>query len=80
MSHLAHHETSENRPTPAPIPHELRRTDTDPRAARRAERQVATMFALSAVFAILFVVSYVTIDPTAEMGLPGIGTTDGHDS
>ena len=75
MSDVVHHETSENRPTPAPIPHELRRTDIDARAARRAERQVATMFGLSALFAILFVVSFVAIDPEFEMGLPVIGTT-----
>ena len=75
VSDVVHHETSENRPAPAPVPHALRRTDIDVRAAKRAERQVAIMFALSALFAVLFVVSYVAIDPTAEIGLPVIGTT-----
>jgi quinol---cytochrome c reductase iron-sulfur subunit len=39
-------------------PHEPRPTDVDPHAERRAERQVATLFGLSSVFAVLFVVSY----------------------
>ena len=38
--------------------HEWRPTDVDDRAEKRAERQVATMFGLSAVCAVLFVVSY----------------------
>jgi len=43
-------------------PHEPRPTDVDPHAERRAERQVATLFGLSTVFAILFVVSYFAFD------------------
>jgi len=39
-------------------PHQPRPTDIDAKAERRAERQVATMFGLSSVFAILCVVSY----------------------
>src|SRR5690606_18252825 len=42
--------------------HEWRPTDVDERAARRAERQVATFFGLSAVFAVLFVVAYFTFE------------------
>ena len=38
--------------------HEPRPTDVDPIAERRAERQVATMFGLSAVFCVLFCVAY----------------------
>ncbi|QIG42515.1 Rieske (2Fe-2S) protein [Nocardioides anomalus] len=38
--------------------HTWRPTDVDPQAERRAERQVAALFGLSAVFAVLFVVSY----------------------
>jgi ubiquinol-cytochrome c reductase iron-sulfur subunit len=55
--------------------HVHRRTDVDPRAARRAERQVATMFGLSMVFIVLFVVAFVAIDPKAVIntGIPGIG-------
>jgi ubiquinol-cytochrome c reductase iron-sulfur subunit len=47
-----------------------RRTDTDIRAARRAERQVATMFGLSAVSTIAFVVCFVTIDIDDQMTIP----------
>ncbi len=43
-------------------PHEPRPTDVDPHAERRAERQVATLFGLSTLFAILFVVSYFVFD------------------
>ncbi|WP_167288583.1 Rieske 2Fe-2S domain-containing protein [Nocardioides seonyuensis] len=43
-------------------PHTWRPTDVDPKAERRAERQVATMFGLSMVFVILFLVAYFTLD------------------
>ena len=39
--------------------HQWRPTDVDPTAEKRAERQIATLFGLSAVCAVLFVVSYV---------------------
>jgi ubiquinol-cytochrome c reductase iron-sulfur subunit len=42
--------------------HHWRPTDVDPKAERRAERQVATLFGLSAVCAVLFVVSYFVFD------------------
>ncbi len=58
----------------ADIPHKPRATDTDPKAARRAERQVATMFVLSMVFVVLFVVAYVTIDPNAIVYIPVLGS------
>ncbi|MDP3968954.1 MAG: Rieske 2Fe-2S domain-containing protein [Nocardioides sp.] len=38
--------------------HQPRPTDIDPKAAKRAERQVASLFLLSIVFAFLFVVAY----------------------
>ncbi len=44
---------------PAHVP---RPTDIDEAAERRAERQVAGMFGLSAVFAVLFVVAYLVLD------------------
>lgn len=44
---------------PAHLP---RPTDVDPKAERRAERQVAAMFIASMVCAILFVVTYYTFD------------------
>lgn len=45
--------------------HLPRPTDVDPAAAKRAERQVATLFGLSSVFAVLFCVAYFAIDPRA---------------
>lgn len=55
------------------IPHTPRLTDTDPKAARRAERQVATMFILSMVFVMLFVVAFVAIDGRADVYIPVLG-------
>ncbi len=42
--------------------HTWRPTDVDPLLERRAERQIALMFGLSAVCAVLFVVAYVTLE------------------
>jgi ubiquinol-cytochrome c reductase iron-sulfur subunit len=42
-------------------PHRLRLTDVDPKAARRAERQVATLFGLSALGTLLTLVVYFTV-------------------
>lgn len=75
MNQLESHDSNPHRPPLAPIPHVLRRTDVDARAAKRAERQVAAMFAGSAGMAVLFVVSFVLVDPTYRIGLPVIGTT-----
>jgi len=57
----------------AQIPHQLRVTDTDPKAARRAERQVAAMFALSMVFIMAFLVAYIMIDKAAVVYIPVLG-------
>ncbi|MGA1099076.1 MAG: Rieske 2Fe-2S domain-containing protein [Candidatus Nanopelagicales bacterium] len=57
------------------INHYPRRTDIDPKAAKRAERQVATMFGLSALFTILFIVAYVAIPSSARISLPVFGVT-----
>jgi ubiquinol-cytochrome c reductase iron-sulfur subunit len=51
--------------------HTWRPTDVDPRAEKRAERQVAGFFLLSMLCAVLFLVSYFTFD---------IGASDEHDS
>jgi ubiquinol-cytochrome c reductase iron-sulfur subunit len=73
------HGTHENRPAKlgysplADVEHRPRVTDTDPKAARRAERQVATMFLLSMLLVVLFVVAYVTIDPRATLYVPVFG-------
>lgn len=55
--------------------HVHRRADVDPKAARRAERQVATMFILSVVSGIAAMVSYVVFDTTDVVWLPIIGDT-----
>ncbi len=57
----------------ADIPHKPRATDTDPKAARRAERQVASMFLLSMLFVALFVVAYIAIDKTSVVYIPVMG-------
>ncbi len=74
-----HSELTAAKPAADPIPdpglheHTPRPTDVDHAAAKRAERQVATMFGLSSVFAILFVVAYFAFDignnPTVIWGL-----------
>ena len=52
--------------------HQPRPTDVDEHAERRAERQIATMFGLSSVFTILFVVAYFAFkvgpNPTTILG------------
>jgi ubiquinol-cytochrome c reductase iron-sulfur subunit len=52
--------------------HQWRPTDVDPKAEKRAERQVAMLFGLSALCTILFVVSYVVFgvgdDPDVVAG------------
>src|SRR5262249_45143914 len=42
--------------------HVWRPTDVDPHAERRAERQVATLFGLSTICVVLFVISYFVFD------------------
>lgn len=54
--------------------HEPRRTDIDPRAANRAERQVAGLFTLSSLLTIAFIVCFVTIDKDDTMYVLGLGT------
>ncbi len=48
-------------PNPGMPEHHWRPTDVDPKAERRAERQVATLFGLSMVCTVLFVVAYFTL-------------------
>ncbi len=50
-----------------------RRTDVDPRAAKRAERQVAAAFGLSAVLFLLAVAAYVLIPVDAGLQVPLLG-------
>ena len=46
-------------------PHEVRLTDVDEAAAKRAERQVATMFGLATVLTLAFVVAYLVVPKNA---------------
>jgi len=56
------------------LPHHTpRRTDLDERTAKRAERQVATLFGLSTLATIGFVVSFVTIPPSDDLRVIGLG-------
>ena len=71
MSHDEHlpqvsHETArtpeEPIANPGLPPHRPRPTDVDPKAEKRAERQVATLFGLSALCTVIFFVCYFTLD------------------
>jgi ubiquinol-cytochrome c reductase iron-sulfur subunit len=57
-SHVPAHREAEPIPDPGLPPHTWRPTDVDPRAEKRAERQIAAMFIAAMVFAVLFVVAY----------------------
>jgi ubiquinol-cytochrome c reductase iron-sulfur subunit len=57
----------------ATVAHHPRRTDVDPRAAKRAERQVATMFVLAALLILSSVVAYVVIPVDAGVNVPFLG-------
>ncbi len=48
--------------------HVYRRSDIDPKAASRREREVATFFGLSTLGTLLFVVAYFAIKPVGETG------------
>jgi ubiquinol-cytochrome c reductase iron-sulfur subunit len=48
--------------------HHWRPTDVDPHAEKRAERQVATLFTLSAICTVLFVVSYFAVGKDDTIG------------
>jgi ubiquinol-cytochrome c reductase iron-sulfur subunit len=48
-------------PDPGMPPHLPRLSDTDPKAAKRAERQIATMFGIAALGSILFVGAYLAL-------------------
>lgn len=58
--------------------HVHRKADTDPIAAKRAERQVAILFLISALGTLLFIFSYVGIDQDQLIFLPILGTTNAH--
>jgi ubiquinol-cytochrome c reductase iron-sulfur subunit len=58
---------------PGLSPHVYRLADHDELAARRAERQVATLFAISMVATVIFLVAYFAIDQNTYQFIPGIG-------
>lgn len=58
--------------------HELRRADIDPKAAKRAEIQVATMFGLSALSILGSIVAYIVVPNTPTLALPGLGFVNGN--
>jgi ubiquinol-cytochrome c reductase iron-sulfur subunit len=62
-------------PNPGLPPHVPRMADLDEKAAKRAERQVTTLFGLSSLATIVFVVAYFAIDPERGVFLPGLGET-----
>ena len=59
-------------------PHVHRKADTDPVAAKQAERQVAILFSLSAFGTILFIVSYIAIPDDIFVFIPVMGSTNAH--
>ena len=58
--------------------HVHRKADSDPAAAKRAERQVAILFALSALGTILFIITYLKVPLSEFIFLPILGTTNAH--
>lgn len=56
--------------------HQHRRADIDPRAAKRAERQVAIMFGLSMVLIVGFIVAYIKVPNTMLLSMPVFGTVN----
>jgi ubiquinol-cytochrome c reductase iron-sulfur subunit len=58
--------------------HVHRRTDTDPQAAKRAERQIAILFSLSAVGTLLLIFSYIFISDETFIFIPVLGETNLH--
>ncbi|MGA8977551.1 MAG: Rieske 2Fe-2S domain-containing protein [Pedococcus sp.] len=57
-------------------PHVARMADLDEGAAKRAEKQVATLFGLSSVATVAFVIAFFAIDPQTNAYIPGIGSAN----
>lgn len=58
--------------------HVHRKTDTDPKAAARAERQVATMFGISALGTLLLIFSYIFVPDDLFIFIPIMGSQNAH--
>ncbi|MDN5768776.1 MAG: Rieske (2Fe-2S) protein [Humibacillus sp.] len=54
-------------------PHIHRAADDDPEAGKRAEKQVATLFGLSMLATLVFLVAYFAIPDESTFYLPGVG-------
>jgi ubiquinol-cytochrome c reductase iron-sulfur subunit len=58
--------------------HVHRKTDTDPKAADRAERQVAAMFGISALGTVLLIISYIFVPDDLFIFIPIMGSQNAH--
>ena len=58
---------------PGPAPHVMRNADIDPKAEKRAEQQVAILFALSGVSSLLLIYSYVFVANDVFIFIPVMG-------
>ncbi len=58
--------------------HVHRKSDTDPVAEKRAERQVAILFLISALGTLLFIYAYYFVADDVFVFLPALGSTNAH--
>ncbi|MEP7332761.1 MAG: Rieske 2Fe-2S domain-containing protein [Terracoccus sp.] len=74
-SELAHHQEQglDRFENPGLPPHIHRAADDDPAAGKRAEKQVATLFGLSMLATLVFMVAYFAIPDESTFYLPGVG-------
>jgi ubiquinol-cytochrome c reductase iron-sulfur subunit len=56
--------------------HKPRRSDVDPRAAKRAERQVGFLFLASGLASMAFVAAFILTPVDQELRFPGVGSTN----
>ena len=70
---MTHQDIHPSRPQAVEAAHALRAADIDPQAAKRAERQVAGMFAAASLLILAAVVTYAVIPWDAFVGLPVLG-------
>lgn len=66
--HLSGAELEQRFANPGLPAHVYRRSDVDPAAAKRREREVAALFGLSTLGTLLFIVAYFAIKPTGAEG------------
>lgn len=61
------------------LPHHVhRKADTDPKAEKRAERQVSILFLLSTAGTLLFIYSFIFIPTDIFVFLPLLGKVNAH--